>query len=170
VQARAVVHDTPLRLLSTPAAFGVETTCQLTPFQRSANVTGNDEPGLGDVCPTAKQKRVVGQDTANKKLPLPGGLGVGWMCQADPFHRSASVAEPELVEYSPTAMQARCAGHDTPLNTAPVEPAGFGLGSIDHPFAAAPAGDAMKNATTSPTIEIRTICSSSLGQTQLSRP
>jgi hypothetical protein len=103
------VHDTPLRLSSTPVGFGVETTCHLTPFHRSANVTGNDEPGLGDVCPTAKQERVVGQDTANKKLALtPGGLGVVWIRQVDPFHRSASVrAVPELLKYSPTAKQAR---------------------------------------------------------------
>src|SRR6266487_3504016 len=44
----------------------------------------------------------------------PGILGVGWMCQLVPSHRSASVNGPESVRCSPTAVQA-WALHATPL-------------------------------------------------------
>jgi hypothetical protein len=50
-------------------------------------------------------------DTAvNSGLPrVPLGLGVGWMAQAVPFHRSASVTLPE----NPTAVQDVADVHDT---------------------------------------------------------
>jgi hypothetical protein len=64
---------------------------QERPFHRCARVS--EVPRLLLVLPTAMQAERDTQDTAFRLPPAaPGGLGVGWMLQALPFHRSASVA------------------------------------------------------------------------------
>jgi hypothetical protein len=75
-------------------------------------------------------------DPPSRELAVePLGLGVGWMVQAVPFHRSASVTEaPSLVSEDPTAVQAETDVHDTACNV-PVGACGLGVDSIDQPVA-----------------------------------
>jgi len=63
------------------------------------------------------QASAAGQATANSLLDGdPFGLGVGWMRQRVPFHRSASVrCTPELTTNCPTAVHVEPEGHETPL-------------------------------------------------------
>jgi hypothetical protein len=66
------------------------------------------------------------QDTAIRKLcTAPAGLGVGWMVQVVPFHRSARVLP---LAVPPTAVQAEREAHDTLFSAPP--PAGVGVGWI----------------------------------------
>ena len=66
------------------------------------------------------------QDTASRKLcTAPGGLGVGWMVQVVPFHRSARVLP---LAVPPTAVQAEVVVHDALFSAPP--PAGVGVGWI----------------------------------------
>src|SRR5258708_3726697 len=83
-------------------------------------------PELGRWSPTAVQA-VASHATPMKKLPSPtASLGVGWMVQVVPFHRSARVVVPELeVPFRfPAAVQAAGAVQDTAARTPP----GGGLG------------------------------------------
>jgi hypothetical protein len=62
-------------------------------------------------------------DTVFRKADWPpAGVGVGWMLQWVPFHRSARVPAAEL----PTAVHADAEVHDTPFRKLP--PAGLGVG------------------------------------------
>jgi hypothetical protein len=65
-------------------------------------------------------------DTPLSEAPPWDGLGVGWMLQLVPFHRSARVpaAEP------PTAVHADAEVQDTPFRAPP--PAGVGVGWMLH--------------------------------------
>jgi hypothetical protein len=77
------------------------------------------------------QLETVGHATAGGSMSYaPGGLGVGWMCQLVPSHRSASVNGPESVRCSPTAVQA------WPLHATPLKkfsaPESFGVGWMRH--------------------------------------
>lgn len=59
----------------------------LVPVQRSASVNG---PEGVKASPAAVQAERDEHETPLKKCPwLPGGVGVAWTLQADPFHRSA---------------------------------------------------------------------------------
>jgi hypothetical protein len=66
-----------------------------------------------------------GHDTSSKPaLPAPRGLGLGWVFQVFPFHRSERVAPASAAEFTacwPTAVQAAAAAHPTPAS-APLEP------------------------------------------------
>jgi hypothetical protein len=75
------------------------------------------------------QSVAVGHETL-LRLGVPVvGLGVGWIVQLVPFHRSASVVlgNAFVVEYPPTAVQAVAALHDTPPSVASVAPDGIGV-------------------------------------------
>jgi len=86
------------------------------------------------VIPTASQADGDTQDTPFNALhAAPAGLGVGWMCQLFPSHRSASVTPvPELRTEVPTAMHQLAFGHDT-QSSWPVGVTGFGVGATDQP-------------------------------------
>jgi hypothetical protein len=59
------------------------------------------------------------QDTVLRLLSVePDGWGVLWIAQDVPFHRSASVPEPELVWSKPTTVQALAAVQDMPSGKA----------------------------------------------------
>jgi hypothetical protein len=65
----------------------------------------------------------------------PSGLGVRWMAQAVPFHRSASsTGEPLLASEYPTAVQAEADVHDT-AEKDPVGSEGLGVDTTDQPDA-----------------------------------
>jgi hypothetical protein len=91
--------------------------------------------------PTAVQPVAVVQDTLDKWLeaivtPVGIGLGVGWIDQAVPFRRSASV----VFTVFPTAEHALAAVQDTLERVPP--PAGFAVGWITQvvPFRASASG------------------------------
>ena len=79
------------------------------------------------------------QDTAASPVPTDRpGLGVAWIRQLVPFHRSASdtvmLLPPDaprppgvLIVVAPTAVQAAAAEQDTARNSLPVDPAGLGV-------------------------------------------
>jgi hypothetical protein len=85
------------------------------------------------------QAVVAVQDTAASPVPTDRpGLGVAWIRQFAPSHRSASdtvVLVPpealwppcELIVVAPTAVQAAAAEHDTASNSLLVDPAGLGV-------------------------------------------
>src|SRR6516225_492116 len=129
VHADGAVHETSLRKLNRdPAGFGVGVMCQLRPFHCSARVS--PAPALVSRPPTAVHDDGDAQDTAARRLcRAPGGLGIDWMRQALPFHRSASVScAPDPAKNSPTAVHAEPDGHDTPLSALAAAPRGFGVG------------------------------------------
>jgi len=67
--------------------------------------------------------------------PCPAGLGVGWMLQVRPFHRSARVAVGVRVvsgRRPPTAVHADGEVHDTAVRNQP-PPGGFGVGWMRQP-------------------------------------
>src|SRR6516162_1675190 len=128
VQAVDEVQSTPPRKLPGPVSLGVGTICQLLPFHRSASVA-TALPELSCVPPTAMQADDEVQATACSPLngaPL-AGLGVGWIRQRVPFHRSAKVLPPLLF---PTAVHAEADAQETPLRKAPS--AGLGVVWIRH--------------------------------------
>jgi hypothetical protein len=85
-----------------PTGLGTFPSRQRPSRHRSPTVTGVPAPLPR---PTAVQSDDVGQDTPLRLLPLArAGFGVGWTCQAVPFHRSPNVTvAPEVSLYSPTA-------------------------------------------------------------------
>jgi hypothetical protein len=121
-QLVALVHDTAVRSLDdAPDGFGLATTVQLVPFQRSTNV--RPKPALKKR-PTAKQFVVLVQDTATSWLSdAPAGFGLATSVQLVPFQRSTSVPSSEL----PTAKQFVVLVHDTPDSWLNDAPDGFGL-------------------------------------------
>ena len=77
MQAVALAHETPTRLLSLePATFGVGTMLQMVPFQLSASVV--DVPPTGSLAvPTAMQLVGDGHEIASRLLYRPpAGFGV----------------------------------------------------------------------------------------------
>src|SRR5260370_862726 len=119
-------HATPLKKLPWPAeSTGVGWMVQLLPFHRSAKVVV-PEFDVAFRFPAAVQAAGVVQDTAARKPPG-GGLGVGWMVQLVPFHRSARVPVglPKLSVRPPTAVQATANVQDTAARKPP--PAGLGV-------------------------------------------
>jgi len=83
-------------LAAAPARLGVDWMPHLVPFQCSPRVTGVLR--LLIELPTAVQAEADLHDTASRKPPCaPAGLGVAWMRQRVPIHRSAKVTSvPEL--------------------------------------------------------------------------
>jgi len=128
VQAEGAVQDTgPRKLWTAFAGLGVGRIVQLFPFHRSAkDRTGPDWDEVVEYAPTAMQAEGDVQDTASRKAcTAPAGLGVGWMVQVVPFHRSARTRP---LAVPPTAVQAVREVHDTLFSAPP--PAGVGVGWI----------------------------------------
>jgi hypothetical protein len=83
-------HETPSRL-PPDAGLGVGWMLQVRPFHPCARVS--EVPRLLLVFPTAIHAERDRLDAAFRLLAAaPGGLGVCWTRQAEPSHRSASVA------------------------------------------------------------------------------
>ncbi len=102
--------------------------CQLVPFQRSASVPAAEDP-------TAVHADDDVQDTAFSTPSPWDGLGVAWMCQREPFQRSATAwvwEVPALEMLVPTAVHADGAAHDTPRRKLAAIPAGLGVGRTCH--------------------------------------
>src|SRR6516164_3854702 len=101
------------------------------PFHRCAR--GSEVPRLLLVFPTATHAEPDTQAAAFRLLAAaPGGLGVCWMLQVLPFHRSASVAGDWLLptfglEY-PTARQPVAEVQATPISRLIAPPAGCAVG------------------------------------------
>src|SRR5262249_3114528 len=118
-------------------------TRQVVPFHRSASPTVVVLPPLLRLAavaarppaepivtePTAVQAPVAAQDTARSSLPVaPAGLGVPWMRQRVPFHRSASITpEPPLAPSLPARLAPGAALPDVPHDRGRDEPAGAGV-------------------------------------------
>src|SRR5215469_18849650 len=86
---------------------------QAWPFHLSASVRCCPEPVSSK--PNAVQAEDAGQATlARRMFPPPGGLGVDWMLQAVPSHRSARVPWSD----PPAARQAEGPVQDTPARDA----------------------------------------------------
>jgi hypothetical protein len=141
VHAVADVHDTPSRpLVVVPAGLGTVWIDQLVPFHRSAN--GRELPVLLIKEPTAMQAVLEVHDTCASPLDVaPGGPGMFWIDQLDPFHRSTSI-RPSLslfVEY-PTAMQLVLEVQDTPLRLLKTAPGALAIDWLDQlvPFQTSP--------------------------------
>ena len=97
MQLDGLVQDTPSKPLgSAPGRLGVFWTFQLLPFQDSARLTGVLK--LFAAGPAAMQNEGMGQERAENPLAeARGRVGVRWICQVVPFHRSAKVTwVPEL--------------------------------------------------------------------------
>jgi hypothetical protein len=63
----------------------------------------------------------------------PDGLGMGWITQLVPFHRSARLTPvPELLIENPTASQAEGEAQPTPNSRLTCAPAGLGVGCVIH--------------------------------------
>src|SRR5215467_162156 len=112
VHAEAEVQATPLKPALPPVGAGLKvgTIRHVRPSHRSASVPSDSPvPGLNSL-PTAMQDDRDVQATLFRSLtPRPGGLGVGWMLQVRPFHRSARVASPgpaACARRPPTAVHA----------------------------------------------------------------
>jgi len=109
---------------------------QVWPFHRCARVS--EVPRLLLVLPTAMHAERDRQDAAFRLPPAaPGGLGVGWMLQVLPFHRSASVSgDGWLTTFwwlgvkRPTAMHAVAEVQANPVNPdgLPPPPGSLGVG------------------------------------------
>ena len=128
VQAAAVAHDTPSRMLPGPG-LGLGTTDHLVPFQDSMRVAGLPEPELVEP-PTAVQAAADRHCTLASVLCPDPGLGLGTWDQLVPFHDSMRVLLKRLVPCSPTAVHAAADTHDT-LVRGLLNP-GLGLGTTDH--------------------------------------
>jgi hypothetical protein len=97
---------------------------QRLPFQASASVT---LLGPKLTSPTAVQAVLDVHDTPSSSPSLED-VGLGWIDQRLPSHRSANVPPP----MRPTAVQAVLAVHDTPSRTP--KPEEVGVGWIDQRF------------------------------------
>ena len=84
--------------------------------------------------PTAVHELGEVHETAFRKAPALPEVGVGWMLQAVPSHRSVIVPTelPELSKAPPTAMHAEGDVHETPARKLAAAPAGLGVGWMRH--------------------------------------
>jgi hypothetical protein len=103
------------------AAFRID---QRRPSHNSTN--GATKPLWGAYDPTATQYVREMQEMAFRDSFEPGGFGVCWITQRDPFHCSAKV----LPKAPPTAIHALCEIHATPFSEASTPPDGGGIGLI----------------------------------------
>src|SRR5215831_13279667 len=137
VHAEAEVQATPLRAALGPAGAGLKvgTIRHVRPSHRSASVPSDSPLAGSNSLPTAMQDDRDVQATLFRSLtPRPGGLGVGWMLQVWPSHRSARVPVglPGGVRRPPTAVHADAEVHDTESRNHP-PPGGFGVGWMRQP-------------------------------------
>src|SRR5215472_1794107 len=127
-------HETLVRLPPS-AGLGVGWIVQVWPSHRCARVS--EVPWLLLVFPTAMQAERDMQDAAFRLLAAaPSGLGVCSTRQAEPSHRSASVAGDWLLKKfgleSPTARQPVAEVHVTPISWFMAPPGRRGVGRIAH--------------------------------------
>jgi hypothetical protein len=101
---------------------GVDWTVHVVPSHLSAS-------SAEAVLPTAVHALGEVHETAPRKAPGLAEVGVGWMRQAVPSHRSVIVPAglPEVSECAPTAVQANCDVHETPVKKSPWVPGGVGV-------------------------------------------
>src|SRR5262249_54941687 len=113
-----------------PGGLGVGWMLQVWPSHRSARVPVG-LPGGVRRPPTAVHADGEVHDTESRNHPPPGGLGVGWMRQVLPFHRSATVPGGISVTglaCHPTARHDDRHGLPTPRWSPP--PGGLGVGRM----------------------------------------
>src|SRR6516162_4905870 len=93
MQSDGLVQEMPNKLLgSAPGRLGVFWIFQVLPFQDSARLTGVLKPLKEG--PAAIQNEGTGHETPNNPLAEAWvRLGVGWMDQRVPSHRSAKVTQ-----------------------------------------------------------------------------
>jgi hypothetical protein len=131
VHAEDEVQETPKRPPPPAGGLGDGTMRHVTPFHRSASVL---ELGVkGSAAPTAVHAEDEVQETP-KRAPFPdGGLGVAWMRQRVPFHRSArGVEAPWLLTDWPTAVHADADEQDTLNKTLSFALRGLGVAWVAH--------------------------------------
>jgi hypothetical protein len=112
-QNEADMHVTPPNKLP-GAGLGVGWMAQLRPFHRSARVA-TGFPALSRRPPTATQNEADVHATPVKLPADPEGLGVAWIVQSSPFHRSASAPAFD----APTATQSVSEAQETAFRFAP---------------------------------------------------
>jgi hypothetical protein len=128
VQARSPEQETAL---SAPfGTFGLGWIDQRVPFHSS---TSGVVPELEVELPTAKQTFACGHETPFSELKVvPGGLGVGTICQLAPSQRSASGPPVGGVEMkitgAPTAMHELADEQSTAFSVVNEAPSTFGVG------------------------------------------
>jgi hypothetical protein len=125
VQNQGEVQDTPAKKLpAAPEGVGTGWSCHRVPSHRCAT-SPVGMPELSRVVPTAMQNVLAVQETPNRPVPgAPAGLGVGWMRQVTPSHRSASGPLADV----PVAVQAEGPVQDTLARTLGAAPVGLGVG------------------------------------------
>src|SRR3954447_16228911 len=109
----ALAQETPFRIVEVaPTGFGLGTTDQLVPFQRSIKLF---VVVLVEYEPTAKQLVVLAHDTPFRVATMLAGstAGAGMRDHAVPFQRSRSGLVLVPSKESPTAKQLVVDGHDT---------------------------------------------------------
>ena len=106
----------------------------LVPFHRSASVGPTGSLALSTTAPTAVQADGPVQSTPKSPaLRAPAGLGVGWMRQRMPSHRSAMVTQvPEALTASATAVHAVAEVQATEFSRVACAPGGCGIGTTLH--------------------------------------
>src|SRR5215470_725240 len=106
----------------------------LVPFHRSASVGPTGSPFLSTAAPTAVQADDPLQSTPKRTAPKrSAGLGVGWMLQRVPFHRSAMVTSlPEALTTPATAVQAKPEVQEMELRKVACAPGRCGIGTTLH--------------------------------------
>jgi hypothetical protein len=110
--------------------FGLGWIDQCVPFHSS---TSGVVPELESDLPTAKQMFGHGQETPFSELKVvPGGLGVGTICQLAPSQRSASGppvgGDVVRISGAPTAMHELADEQSTALSVVNEAPSTFGVG------------------------------------------
>src|SRR5215472_3172751 len=131
VHAAADVHATLARKPPPCAGLGVGWMVQRVPSHRSARVLAVGVKALEP--PTAVQADAEVHATPLKTSPPCGGLGVGWMLQRVPSHRSATARTvPAVVVLAPTDVHADGAVHATPRRPLSAIPDGLGVGRMRH--------------------------------------
>jgi hypothetical protein len=132
VQNSSDVHDTPSSVPTSALWCVVAWIDQPAPFQRSASDVSELWASMD---PTPVHAVVDVHDTPRSTPSVaPLGVGIVWINQRTPSHRSANgKLVPVLLSDDPTALHAVVDAHDTPQSTLSVAPVGAGIGWIDQP-------------------------------------
>src|SRR5215470_9899146 len=106
----------------------------VVPFHRSASAGPTGSPFLSTAAPTAVQAEAPVQATPESSAPrVPAGLGVGWMRQRVPFHRSAMVTQvPKALMAWATAVHAEAEVQATEFSRVACAPGRWGIGTTLH--------------------------------------